>query len=217
MVPAQCYERTVQVNVPSGFGSGFTITRHNRQWLLTAQHVVDGVEVSEIEILWRGRPAPVQLHTVPQTYPGADIAAFLLQNDITPELSLFPTSDGAVFSQDVYFLGFPYGLGLRSDGITQLPFAKKGIIAGFEQELNGIKLWYLDGINNPGFSGGPVVFCRMGTQDWHVAGIVSGYRTESVSVRGGAGEIPINTGIVLAYDIAHGIESIDAYWATVTQ
>jgi hypothetical protein len=59
---------------------------------------------------------------------------------------------------------------------TQLPFVKKAIISAYDV-VNGINIWYLDGINNPGFSGGPVVFNRHGSTDWHVAAVVSAYRS----------------------------------------
>lgn len=215
MVPAQCYERVLRVNVPGGHGSGFTINRHGRQWLVTAQHVIDGVDPSDIEIVRREGPVTVGLERVPPTQAGADVAAFLLDAEVTPDLALFASSDGAVFSQDAYFLGYPYGLGLKTSGVIY-PFVKKAIVSAFDREIAGITLWFFDGINNPGFSGGPVVFNRPGTQDWHVAAVVSGYRTESVAVDGGAGVVPTNTGIIVGYDVCHATEAIDAHAGSIS-
>lgn len=212
MVPAQCYERVVRLNVPGGHGSGFTINRHGRQWLITAQHVVEGVAPADIEVIRRDGRVDVSLEPVAAQEPGADVAVFLLGEEVTPDLSLFASSDGAVFSQDAYFLGFPYGLGLRTSGITY-PFVKKAIVSSFDREVAGVILWFFDGINNPGFSGGPVVFNRSGTNDWHVAAVVSGYRTERVAVHGGSGEVPINTGIIVGYDICHAVAAMDAHAA----
>lgn len=59
MVPAQCYERVVALNVPGGHGSAFTINRHGRQWLIIAQHVVDGVGLTDIEVVRRDGPVSV--------------------------------------------------------------------------------------------------------------------------------------------------------------
>ena len=210
MITAQCYERTVRLNVPNGHGSGFTVNRHERQWLVTARHLVKDVGVSDIQLVRRDGPISVHLESVPETRPGADVAVFLLSEEVTPNLSLNPTSTGAVFSQDVYFLGFPFDLNLQTDGVTY-PFVKKAILSAFTRDLNGVTIWFLDGINNPGFSGGPVVFCKSGTQDWHVAAVVSGYRTEEIAVHGTAGFVPVNTGIILAYDIRHAIEAIDEF------
>ncbi|MGI9016641.1 MAG: hypothetical protein ACR2HR_05975 [Euzebya sp.] len=142
--------------------------------------------------------------------PGADIAVFSLDAEVVPNLDLHPSSDGAVFSQDAYLLGFPYGLGLRTSGITY-PFVKKAIVSAFDHEVAGVVLWFFDGINNPGFSGGPVVFNKAGTTEWHVAAIISGYRTELVAVNGSAGRVPINTGIIVRYDVCHAVAAIDAH------
>ena len=63
-----------------------------------------------------------------------------------------------MLSQDVYFLGFPYDL--TNDGGTinrnfPIPLIKKGILSAIQ--VGEVKTLLLDGHNNPGFSGGPVV------------------------------------------------------------
>ncbi len=210
MVPAQCYERTVLLNVPTGHGTGFTINRNGNQWLVTAQHLVAGVDPASIQVLWHGVPATVQLAAVPSPHPDADVAVFSLDQAVTPEdLPLQATCVGAVFSQDAYFLGYPYGLELRMGSFAQ-PFVKKAIFSANNEDANGLRVWYLDGINNPGFSGGPVVFCKQGTTDWQVAAVVSGYQSEQVAIIGGTGAVPTNTGIIVAYDITYAVEAIDA-------
>ena len=76
----------------------------------------------------------------------------------------------------------------------------------------------LDGHNNPGFSGGPVVFCQNNHgNDFSVAGVVAGYRHAFEPVYKNKepeeNELPIgyyrvNTGIVLAYDIKYALNLI---------
>lgn len=57
---------------------------------------------------------------------------------------------------DVSFLGFPLGnLGTVFLGI-KFPLVKKAVVSGWVKH-NGIELLLLDGHNNLGFSGGPVV------------------------------------------------------------
>jgi hypothetical protein len=170
------------------------------------------VAPADIEVVRRDGPNDVALEDVAAPQSGADVAAFLLSKEITPDLSLSASSDGAVFSQDAYFLGFPYGLGLKTSGVIY-PFVKKAIVSAFDRDVDGVTLWFFDGINNPGFSGGPVVFNRPGTKDWQVVAVVSGYRTERVAVEGGAGEIPTNTGIIVGYDVRHAIAAVDAHAA----
>jgi hypothetical protein len=67
----------------------------------------------------------------------------------------YPSADGLVLSQDVYFLGYPLPERVRLVGT--LPFVKRGIASG-RAEINGVHVWLVDGHINPGFSGGPVVF-----------------------------------------------------------
>lgn len=211
MVPAQCYERVVRLDVPGGtFGSAFTIDRHERQWLITAEHVVARVSISDITLTTKQGRVAVGLERVPPQQPGADVAVFLLDRPVTPNLTLHAGSDGVVYSQDAYFLGFPYGMGLQTPDLTY-PFVKRAIVSANTREFDGVIVWYLDGINNPGFSGGPVVLRRDGTDLWQVCAIVSAYRTEQVAVLGAEGAVPMNTGIIIGYDIAHAVDAIDQF------
>lgn len=214
-MPSECYTRTLRLITPSGHGTAFTVDRQDRQWLVTARHVVDGTRPEDLQIVGQDGPISVPIEEPLDVEHGADVAVFPLGGSATPSFLLEPTSNGCVFSQDAYFLGFPYGLGLlTSDTGGALPFVKKAIISTRQNVGDPmISLWLLDGINNPGFSGGPVVFCAVGTTRWHVAGVVSGYRTQAVAVDGGEGAVPMNTGIVVAYDIRHAVEAIDMHTA----
>ena len=80
------------------------------------------------------------------------------------------------------FLGFPHGEGWKAsfdNGVsTWLPYVKHCFVSA----MTGIdtKAWILDGINNPGFSGGPVL---TGTgSDQKIFAVVSGYETELADV-----------------------------------
>ncbi|UNN05266.1 S1 family peptidase [Rhodococcus opacus] len=212
VVPSQCYLRTLKIKTPTGLGTCFTINRHGRQWLVTAQHVLEGVNPVDIKVVTHDgvEQAGLPLQLVPPVNPGADIAVLSLNgNELTHDLSLLPSSEGCVITQDAYFLGFPFGLSFQN-AFETLPIVKKSIVSGNDRS-NSVLLWLLDGINNPGFSGGPVVFNRLGTDDWQVLGVVSGYRTQAVAVADGAGHVPTNSGIILAYGINHAVESIDQF------
>jgi hypothetical protein len=49
---------------------------------------------------------------------------------------------------------------------------------------NGVETLFLDGHNNPGFSGGPIVYRDLDRSEfvYKVAGVVSGFRFDSTSV-----------------------------------
>jgi hypothetical protein len=73
----------------------------------------------------------------------------------------------------------------------------------------------LDGHNNPGFSGGPVVFSPLkGDTHFRVAGVISGFEAVKNQIHGPSGESPLyswdNTGLIKAYSIQRAIELIHA-------
>jgi hypothetical protein len=79
----------------------------------------------------------------------------------------------------------------------------------------------LDGLNNPGFSGGPVVapdmFVRFeNVRPQKLIAVISGYRSQDspINVDGKAIEkasTPTNTGIILATPIERAVEMIKTY------
>ena len=114
--------------------------------------------------------------------------------------AVFPVDvgmDGLILGQPVRFLGyFPRVRTSPLPGYKKrgAPLVMSGIVSGFnfdEVGGEGASLW-IDGHNNKGFSGGPVVFqpaqapskeeCR-----WKIAGVISGYVTAPVDVRTIAG------------------------------
>lgn len=111
-------------------------------------------------------------------------------------------------SEEVFFLGYPFGLSFDIGAAGwghPLPLVKRATLSAFKLD-EGLLL--LDGHNNPGFSGGPVVrsAARRGmttstVADPQVIAVVSGYRRDQGRVLDDAGfEGPytydVNTGIV---------------------
>jgi len=88
--------------------------------------------------------------------------------------------DGLIYSQDVFFLGFPYDIVpnlLFGSGGFPMPLVRKAIVAAMDRDT-----LILDGHNNPGFSGGPVCFFRPNEGAARIAGVVSGYPAVSEPV-----------------------------------
>jgi len=118
--------------------------------------------------------------------------------------------EGLIYGQDVFFLGFPYDLLgriiLGSEGYP-LPFVKKATVSLFDS-----RVIYLDGHNNSGFSGGPVVFPQTGKNEYRVAGVVSGYVERPEPVFDGEHKTPLvyqyNTGIIVAHNIKAALDLI---------
>ena len=69
---------------------------------------------------------------------------------------------------------------------------------------------FLDGHNNPGFSGGPVCFKKAGDKLFTIAGVISGYRYSQMPVLDKDNKkteyyIKENTGIINAADISFAV------------
>ena len=102
-------------------------------------------------------------------------------------------------------------------GLVQypLPFVKRATVSAIILKKDAASTLYLDGHNNPGFSGGPVVFTPESRPqgEWHIAAIVSGYRFDEVPVLDKDGKetgtvVHANTGLVHAYSIKHAVAAI---------
>lgn len=217
LIPDLAVRRTLKLQDSAGklLGSCFTINRRDRQWLVTAQHVVDIVAdpYEDLRVITQAGEELGELDQVNLTAPGPDIAVFDLNGRVVTPDFLLPPADPEHFflSQDAYFLGYPYGLSVQVVGEVY-PFVKKGIISGYQMG-GATDFVALDGINNPGFSGGPIVIKRLNTpeEDWRVLAVVHGFRYDNVPVDGGKGTVKTNTGIVVGYGIRHAIEAIDAW------
>jgi hypothetical protein len=94
-----------------------------------------------------------------------------------------------------------------------MPFVKKAILSAMSTE-NEVEHLFLDGHNNPGFSGGPVVFKTHGSNDLKVAAVISGYRYTEGPVFSDGSAMPLvyryNTGIIVAHSIRIATDLIAA-------
>jgi hypothetical protein len=91
-----------------------------------------------------------------------------------------------------------------------MPFVKNCTVSALMREPQRVLI--LDGINNVGFSGGPVIF-GTGAQ-LKIAGVVSGYRAEPTevipsdpAVKPNA-TVNVNSGFFTAYDIFYAMDAI---------
>jgi hypothetical protein len=196
--------------------SCFTIEVDNRQYLITADHVVpDVLAGGTIDVLlsqqWESLRV-VSIAHIPARE--SDIAVISLQQVISQTLPLEPTGDGLTIGQEVFFLGYPHGMSMTLPDLhpTPLPFVKHAILSAWERDSTGRLRMILDGVNNPGFSGGPVVFTPSAGGAFRVAGVVSFFRFLSVSVLDQEGRdtgtrAEVNAGLITANHIDHAIQA----------
>jgi hypothetical protein len=219
MVTASALQRTFRFNYGSANGTCFTIDIDSRQYLVTARHLVQGAEGKIVVQLYHdGQWKDLACEVVGLATGDPDIAVLAPPFQISPSHSLEPMTPGDIYlSQDAFFLGFPYGLHCEVGGDINsqfpIPLVKKACIS-LMHLVGPNKYLLLDGHNNPGFSGGPVVYSPVGKglSEIRVAGVVSGYRYEWDKVYMGDQETQLslryNTGIIIAYSIHHAVEII---------
>lgn len=214
MIPIGLLRRVFLMRFGQGSGTCFALDHGGRQYLVTARHCVEHVaEQDTVELRLDGewRRARVRLagHA---SAPGVDISV------LAPETYLVPpwgdlefTRDGIAFGQEVHFLGFPFGIHGAAAFMGGCPPAlvKRATLSAMSEDISDPIL--LDGHNNPGFSGGPVVFrSQAAPTKVRVGMVVSAYQAMREPVHLYDGEesgmyVQANTGIVMAYDIVHAV------------
>jgi hypothetical protein len=245
--------RTFMIGTATERGTVFSIDVDNREYWITAKHLFTGVKTGPAGVY---APKTVTANILSQngegenqhdqkwltqTFtvidPGKDIDILVLVPAnplLPPEVSLDSSAGGIGIGGDCEFLGFPYGGGWKAttdkNAVIWLPYIKHCTISG--QNFSDVKFWVLDGINNEGFSGGPVLYGTGGSQK--VFAVISGYYQEPLEVLPAqapdgspTGFIPpppplldektntlgkqvvkANSGFIIAFDIQPAIEAI---------
>lgn len=220
--------RVLRLRNATATGSAFTIEVDGKQYLITARHLLKNFgSEGDVELWMDGRWAKMRARAIYPSKGVVDIAALDLGKPVTINFPLAASSGGLTLGQQVYFLGYPHGLGSSvavqpPPGFGEIPFLKSGIVSALDDRDPDAWILYLDGQNNPGFSGGPIVFWHAESGSFRVAGVVRGYRNEALPVlKKKKLEDPqatayndlytrSNSGIVIGYDIRHIVEAIRA-------
>lgn len=236
--------RTFMVKSDKETGTIFSIDVDDREYWITAKHIITGAKhppfgtvaakTATLSILPQSESNkdwnPISFKVID---PGKDVDIIVL----APETSLLGkntiqsakvSSAGTMLGGECEFAGFPFGSGwtakFEKGEMVRMPFVKHCTVSG--QITLPQVVWILDGINNEGFSGGPVVV-QTGPQQ-HIIGVISGFRREPIEVvplseitspqSGSTNDSSAqshpkeaalaNTGFFFAYDIECAIEAI---------
>ena len=226
MITANVIHRTFHIRCGDRTGTSFAIDRGDRQYLITARHVVPRIATGDaLNIFHEKQWTSIVVTVVGVGTDDIDVAVLACPVRLAPPHPLEASSKGLTVGQDIYFLGFPFGCDAAAEDINRnfpLPFVKAGIASAITFESPS--RIYIDAHGNTGFSGGPVVFKEPGqrTNEFKVAGITAnGPRPLLRPVVDDLGK-PVevegkplaffaeNQGFVVAMDIRHATEIIDA-------
>ena len=231
MIPTtNIIQKTFLIQQGNSPGTAFAIETDGREYLITARHVVPDTS-KPIAIVQDEKLKPLPVTGI-YHHPGEpDVAAITLGQQIAPRYPVELSNSGTVLGQDVVFVGFPFGWNNTQYDFNNgypIPFVKAAIVSAsiFKNKTSFV---YLDGHNNPGFSGGPIAADHMPHKDSKlgpkIIGVVSGFKFEHTPHPSrinpppkSFGGYPIaddhvhltNSGFLKGYDIKHAIEIAQA-------
>lgn len=159
MIPTMnTLQRTYLVRDGGSIGTGFTIDRDGRQYLVTAKHVSEG-SVGVIDVFHDGHWKNLDVTVVGAGMEGEDVMVLCADRQLSPAHPLGTNDKGISLGQQVRFLGFPFAwryddLGKINNG-WPIPIVKAGILSRLSSRNDRRLL--VDAHGNKGFSGGPLV------------------------------------------------------------
>ena len=218
LLTANIFVRVFKLEWQGQRGTAFTIDVKDQQWLITASHLLENYNGGIVRVFHDGKWKYLDCNALKIWDPNEyDVAVLQPTSGIlSPKYPVTPTINGLAMSQQAYIVGFPLGLVSDSGELNRdfpFPLVKGCIVSGIMQN----KL-YLDGHNNFGFSGGPVVFFPSRTNPTSesrlcVAGVVAGYPPVRQPIFDEKGEqsnyyTEENSGFIVAHAIDRAIKYI---------
>ena len=208
IVNTNILSRVLPIKVSDRTGTAFTIEIDGKQYLITAKHITNNQEIEVVEI-WRNGWTTIKVKTVGIGEGEEDIIVLAANKKLTENFDIEVGSEHVTLGQNVRFLGFPLGIEtgyMPMEKGVRIPLIKGGILSAIKFE-EGASWLLVDGHNNAGFSGGPVIFKPLEGKIgiWKIAAVISGYRIENASVidntRKIIGYAEGNSGILVATGI----------------
>jgi hypothetical protein len=147
MVPHRIIQRTFYIKYHHFLATGFTLEIENRQFLVTGSHTfafAHNGDSLEFEVMKDGKWQKFKSTLYKHPNPKVDVAALSLNEDLSPRHAIRYGTNNLYLSQEVYFLGFPYGKYMVDSSYANngypIPFVKKGIFSTIPHDQDGVTL-----------------------------------------------------------------------------
>ena len=176
------FDRTYLIVTDVGAGTCFSVDYEGQEFIVSVGHLFktelkDGSAV-EVTLYLKKEVKKLTVKVYKPLKNTIDIAVLILPQKISKKES-YDLGGDCMFGQDVYFLGYPMFSGkmlfTRDINGQILPLFKKASYAGVIVSKDTVSNILLDGHNNPGFSGSPVIFYDYNDNKYKVIAIISGY------------------------------------------
>lgn len=225
-VPVELLYRTMLLRTVTEQGTGFAIGYKGKLYIVTARHVVTGVPATGAKLQIRRDGQWLDLFPTAILFPAKqsiDIAVLATGWD-DPGNYKIECGDSPTMGQQVWFLGYPFLDALSSHfkapgdsktpHLTEAPFIKRATMSAIDSSDADATVFYFDGFNNRGFSGGPIVYWDFGQRVYKILAIVQGYRNDTASANVNGTQVDtnilVNSGILVGYSIQDALKAIDA-------
>lgn len=220
IIPAIFQNNTFNLIYQKNAGTCFLLGNNNKNYLITARHLFDKFnkngDTINIELLNTTGNDKLKCVLLIHKNLEIDIAVLKILN-MAYKISGFQLSEIEIMpGEDCFFFGFPYNINSQGSEIHNgfpFPLIKKATYSGVNRTKSGAVKYFLDGHNNRGFSGGPIITRDFSSNDlfqrWKLVGVISAYiyqenKSElkidsivySISIRE-------NSGIIIAYSQIH--------------
>ena len=216
--PFQFAQMAFYLKVSNGTGTAFLVSYKGKQYYVTARHMFDNpINKQNITVkifkdsVWNSVNGILFVSDTIKI----DVAVIQIDSSLYSKRAVEISNPPVILLGDNgYFFGFPMGYYSSdiSNANTGFPFPlMKGVILSGIFNQKGISRLFLDGHNNKGFSGGPVIFIdRYSPQKnkWFIAGVISGYYIEKIPQKDRT-ELIGNSGIIDVISISHVIKIIE--------
>jgi hypothetical protein len=215
-VPFEILSRTFMIKVGNEVGTAFKVDYQGKVFLVTARHLAAGLPETAATFQFFQSGGWQDFHTLKTLFPHSndvDIAVFETNEKLAQPYVIECTgTSGATMGQQVFFLGFPYGISSHFAHGEMVPFIKRGTMSAFDATNRDAIVLYIDGFNNPGFSGGPIIYWSFEKHTYGILGVVKGFREDSAKVVVNGQHVDtnvlVNSGILVGYSIDHAIQAI---------
>lgn len=216
-IPMGFLAQTFYLKNGNSTGSCFAVDYRGKKYLITARHVVEGLPAknAKLQVYRSAEWKEFSANIILPANKDIDIAVLTseqlgIASAWNPDLTINSPALGG----QVYFVGYPFGLHSLFNNGEYLPLVKVGVLSGLDNAQSDDAVYYIDGFNNPGFSGGPVIYNDNVKHEWHIFAVVKGYVNDVIKAKVKGKDIDtallVNSGILLAYPIDYALKAIDA-------
>ncbi len=184
-VPPYMFINIKQIIVGDKAGTCFIISYKAHNYVVTSRHILNKLykngEYVPAYILEGETAIKILERIYLYDNESIDIAVFEADGLIKEPIDVTPFDTLYHIGEECIFFGYPfnYYTSHQFDNypLLHLPLIKHGIISGIV-EINGVNYLVIDGMNNEGFSGGPVYTYNYIEKMWKLVGVISAYTQE---------------------------------------